>query len=222
MIKVQAINKKYKRQILKDISFEADKGQCIGILGANGCGKTTLLSIMAGVRTADSGEIYYNGKNIADNKGIIDKYVGYVPQENPLIEELSVKDNLRLWYRGNRKEFENQLYNGVGKLLGIDRYAKKTVSKLSGGMKRRLSIAIALINNASVLILDEPGAALDLICKAEIMDYLREYTKSGGTVVLTTHDEKEMELCDKIYIIKDGILKELNKAISGEQLIDQL
>lgn len=222
MIKVEAINKKYKKQVLKDISFEVEKGQCVGILGANGCGKTTLLSIMAGVRSADSGDIYYDGKNVANSKDIIDKYVGYVPQENPLIEELSVKDNLKLWYKGNGKEFEKQLHSGVGKLLGIDEYAKKTVSKLSGGMKRRLSIAIALINNASVLILDEPGAALDLICKAEIMDYLREYTESGGTVVLTTHDEREMELCDKIYIIKDGKLKECNKAVSGEKLIAQL
>lgn len=219
MIKVNNVNKKYKSKVLDNISFEVGKGEMVAIVGANGCGKTTLLNIMCRVKEPDSGEIYYNNE-LATSRRIVDKYVGYVPQGNPLIEELSVKDNLRLWYKG--KNFKAVLSNGAVKMLGVDEFLNKTVSKISGGMKRRLSIAMALINDAKIVILDEPTAALDLVCKKEIMDYLKEYTSSGGTVLMTTHDESEIALCDKVYVIKNGVLKMLPKGTSGSELVNKL
>lgn len=206
MIEVKNISKRYRNTVLDDISFTAEKGQCVGIIGANGCGKTTLLSIMAGVNKAQSGKIYYNNE-LADRKSVFKKYIAYVPQENPLIDELTTKDNLLLWLGSNRK-IKDGFENGVLKDLGIDEFLNKQVNELSGGMKRRLSIGISLSNNASIMLLDEPGSALDIYGKQEVNSYISNYVKNGGTVVMSTHDRDEIDLCTKLYKIEDGILKE--------------
>lgn len=206
MIEVKNISKRYRNTVLDDISFTAEKGQCIGIIGANGCGKTTLLSIMAGVNKAQSGKIYYNNE-LADRKSVFKKYIAYVPQENPLIDELTTKDNLLLWL-GSNKKIKDGFENGVLKDLGIDEFLNKQVNELSGGMKRRLSIGISLSNNAPIMLLDEPGSALDIYGKQEVNFYILNYVKNGGTVVMSTHDRDEIDLCTKLYKIEDGILKE--------------
>lgn len=206
MIEVKNISKRYRNTVLEDISFTAEKGQCIGIIGANSCGKTTLLSIMAGVNKAQSGKIYYNNE-LADMKSVFKKYIAYVPQENPLIDELTTKDNLLLWLGSNRK-IKDGFENGVLKDLGIDEFLNKQVNELSGGMKRRLSIGISLSNNAPIMLLDEPGSALDIYGKQEVNSYISNYVKNGGTVVMSTHDRDEIDLCTKLYKIEDGILKE--------------
>ena len=206
MIEVKNISKRYRNTVLDVISFTAEKGQCIGIIGANGCGKTTLLSIMAGVNKAQSGKIYYNNE-LADRKSVFKKYIAYVPQENPLIDELTTKDNLLLWLGSNRK-IKDGFENGVLKDLGIDEFLNKQVNELSGGMKRRLSIGISLSNNAPIMLLDEPGSALDIYGKQEVNSYISNYVKNGGTVVMSTHDRDEIDLCNKLYKIEDGILKE--------------
>ena len=206
MIEVKNISKRYRNTVLDDISFTAEKGQGIGIIGANGCGKTTLLSIMAGVNKAQSGKIYYNNE-LADRKSVFKKYIAYVPQENPLIDELTTKDNLLLWLGSNRK-IKDGFENGVLKDLGIDEFLNKQVNELSGGMKRRLSIGISLSNNAPIMLLDEPGSALDIYGKQEVNSYISNYVKNGGTVVMSTHDRDEIDLCTKLYKIEDGILKE--------------
>ncbi|MBS7194696.1 MAG: ATP-binding cassette domain-containing protein [Eubacterium sp.] len=206
MIEVKNISKRYRNTVLDDISFTAEKGQCVGIIGANGCGKTTLLSIMAGVNKAQSGKIYYNNE-LADKKSVFKKYIAYVPQENPLIDELTTKDNLLLWL-GSNKKIKDGFENGVLKDLGIDEFLNKQVNELSGGMKRRLSIGISLSNNAPIMLLDEPGSALDIYGKQEVNSYILNYVKNGGTVVMSTHDRDEIDLCTKLYKIEDGILKE--------------
>ena len=206
MIEVKNISKRYRNTVLEDISFTAEKGQCVGIIGANGCGKTTLLSIMAGVNKAQSGKIYYNNE-IADKKSVFKKYIAYVPQENPLIDELTTKDNLLLWL-GSNKKIKDGFENGVLKDLGIDEFLNKQVNELSGGMKRRLSIGISLSNNAPIMLLDEPGSALDIYGKQEVNSYILNYVKNGGTVVMSTHDRDEIDLCTKLYKIENGILKE--------------
>ena len=206
MIEVKNISKRYRNTVLDNISFTAEKGQCIGIIGANGCGKTTLLSIMAGVNKAQSGKIYYNNE-LADKKSVFKKDIANVPQENPLIDELTTKDNLLLWL-GSNKKIKDGFENGVLKDLGIDEFLNKQVNELSGGMKRRLSIGISLSNNAPIMLLDEPGSALDIYGKQEVNSYILNYVKNGGTVVMSTHDRDEIDLCTKLYKIEDGILKE--------------
>ncbi len=219
MIEVKNINKKYKAKVLENLSLTAEKGECIGILGANGCGKTTLLEIMSGSRKPDSGIITVAGKNTLKSKGLFSEYIGYVPQENPLIGELSVKDNLRLWFNGSKKELNSVINEGIVKRLGLSELKDRRTDKLSGGMKRRLSIAIALLHSPPVLILDEPTTALDLKLKTDIRSILKAYLQSGGTIIMSTHDEGDLKLCTRLMLLKDGKLLELNKNITQGELL---
>lgn len=216
MIEVVNIWKRYKEPVLKGATLSVDAGECVGILGKNGCGKSTLLSIMAGAVKADKGTISYNKEEATKDKRVFSNYTGFVPQENPIIEELSVKDNLRLWYL--KKDFPGELLD----MLGLREVYHKAAGKLSGGMKKRLSIGCALVNQPPVLILDEPGAALDLVCKEEIRQYLQGYLEHGGTIVMTTHEEAEMGLCSKLYIMQDGVLEEVPKDLRGQALIKKI
>ena len=206
-IAIKNLSKSYgKKQVLKNISFSAQSGTCIGILGANGCGKSTLLSILAGVLERDNGEFLFNGEDLFANRKKRSTLVGYVPQGTPLIEELTGWDNLLLWY--SRKQLKESLKGGILHLLGVDEFVKVQVRKMSGGMKKRLAIGCAMAMQPPVLLLDEPTAALDLACKESIGQYLEQYKKAGGILLLTTHDVQELGLCDRIYIIRDGMLRE--------------
>lgn len=204
-IEIKNIEKRYrKKQVLHDISFSAEGGNCIGILGANGSGKSTLLSILAGVLKRDAGEFLFNGEDLFHNQKKRAQLVGYVPQGTPLIEELTAKDNLLLWY--DSVSMKKEMESGVLKMLGIHEFLKIPVNRMSGGMKKRLSIGCAMAKRPPIMLLDEPTAALDLVCKESISDYLKLYKNSGGLLLLTTHDVTELALCDQCYIIKDGKL----------------
>lgn len=205
VIEIKNIEKRYrKKQVLHDISFSAEGGNCIGILGANGSGKSTLLSILAGVLKRDAGEFLFNGEDLFHNQKKRAQLVGYVPQGTPLIEELTAKDNLLLWY--DSVSMKKEMESGVLKMLGIHEFLKIPVNRMSGGMKKRLSIGCAMAKRPPIMLLDEPTAALDLVCKESISDYLKLYKNSGGLLLLTTHDVTELALCDQCYIIKDGKL----------------
>lgn len=202
-IEIKNIVKHYRhKQVLHDISFCAEGGACIGILGANGSGKSTLLSILAGVLKQDSGEFLFNGEDLLKDPKKRAQLVGYVPQGTPLLEELTAKDNLLLWY--DAKSLKQELETGVLKMLGIPEFLKVPVKRMSGGMKKRLSIGCAMAKRPPIMLLDEPTAALDLVCKEAISDYLKLYKQSGGLLLLTTHDVMELSLCDQCYIIKEG------------------
>lgn len=222
MLEVLGIYKKFKkRQILNGASFTAAPGQCIGIAGGNGCGKTTLLSILAGVSRPDQGSIRFNGEEAVGRRSVFEKRAAYVPQENPLIPELTARDNFALWYKGDKKKMERDLEQGVAKTLGISRFLDVPAGKLSGGQKKRLSIAAALSNQASLLIMDEPGAALDLGAKEEILHYIRTFTQEGGTVILTSHEMPELQACSALYILKEGVLipESIENGVEPEKLI---
>ncbi len=204
-IEISGIAKTYRRrEVLHDVSFAAKSGECIGILGSNGCGKSTLLSILAGVQSADKGSFLLEGNDLFRYTKLLREQVGYVPQGTPLMEELTARDNLRLWYTA--AELARGLDGGVLSMLGIDEFLKTPVSKMSGGMKKRLSIGCAVAKDPSVLLLDEPMTALDLACKQRIFTYLEERKRKGDILVLVTHDVMEMQLCDRWYILKDGVL----------------
>lgn len=189
--------KKEKLQVLNGAAFSSHGGECIGIIGANGTGKSTLLSILAGVTKADSGTCDFSGQKLA-----------YVPQNNPLVEELTAFDNLRLWY--SKSALEKELESGFVSELGIKYFLKKTVSSLSGGMKKRLSIACALAGSPSVLLLDEPFAALDVAYKEKLLSFYKKFTSEGGTIILVTHDIQEFLSCDRWYLLKNGTLSDFN------------
>ncbi len=220
-IEIKGIQKKYgSKTVLRDISFRAEAGKCIGILGGNGCGKSTLLSILAGVQTADGGAFLYEDKDLFKYPRQRSQLVGYVPQGTPLIEELSARDNLFLWY--DKASLEKELKSGVLNMLGIHEFLKTPVSKMSGGMKKRLSIGCAICNRPPVLLLDEPMAALDISCKQKIFRYLQKHKRDGGIALLATHDAMELELCDEWYIIKNGVLTPFRYTGDIDQLVKSL
>lgn len=204
-----------KKQVLKGVYISAGAGQCVGIVGENGCGKSTLLNILVGLRQADSGEIFFDTEKPSAD------YVGYVPQEGSLIDELSVLDNLSLWYR-SKAELKLSLEQGFLKELGIDKMCRMKVGRLSGGMKKRVSIGCALAGNPPILILDEPDAALDLMGKADVRRYLTKYKELGGTIIIATHEESDLELCDKVYALCGGKSREIDRLLRGEKLVKEI
>lgn len=150
------------------------------------------------------------------------RIVGYVPQSTPLLEELTVRDNLKLWYPGGKKVLEDELEYGVLKMLGIGDFLDRQVSRLSGGMKKRLSIGCAVAHHPRVLLLDEPGAALDLVCKQVIVDYLRDFCSRGGIAVMASHEIPEIASCTATYILKEGVLTPCHFDGDVEKLVREL
>ena len=206
-VDIVGLKKRYaKRDILRGVSLSIEFGSCIGILGGNGSGKTTILSILAGITDADEGEFICEGHDLLKDDKRRRFVVGIIPQQNPLIEELSAKDNLLLWH--DRKYLDMSAKEGIIRDLGVTKFINKRVSTLSEGMKKRLSIACTVKKNSKILLMDEPSAALDIAAKEVIHEYIKKFTAMGGIVILVTHDEGELTLCDRYYILKDGVLSD--------------
>lgn len=198
-LEVKGLKKRYGRKtVLDGVSFSVKEGERIGLLGGNGSGKSTLLSILAGIVKADEGS--FEAKILGKKARL-----GYVPQGTPLIPELSARDNLLLWY--DRKSLAAELESGVLSQLGIPDFLKVPVRKMSGGMKKRLSIGCAVSGKPEVLLLDEPTAALDLACKNVIYGYMKSFQEQGGMILLATHDVHEIEQCDRCFLLSDGKLQ---------------
>ena len=153
--------------------------------------------------------VYGLAANALDKKAVanIFKAKGR-PQDNPLMEDLSVRDNLMFWYSGTGRKADTDIIDGNAAYLGLGDYYNVTVSKLSGGLKKRLSIACAICSDPAVLIMDEPGAALDINGKRDIWQYMNDYKNNGGTIILASHEESELKLCDRLYVMKNGKLYE--------------
>ena len=215
MIEVKHINKKYgKKQVLIDINFSVASGEMVALIGRNGCGKSTLLQIMAGCLRPDSGEVHYYGYK-CDKPQIYRKYTGYVPQDNPFMEQLTVRDNLKLWKKGTQKQLEETIRE-----FALEDILAQPVESLSGGMRRRLAIACALMNYPPAILLDEPTTALDFAHKDKIYQMLNRHRTNNGIVLLATHDEEEIRSADRVLLVQDGKISELKKGdISKEILI---
>jgi ABC-2 type transport system ATP-binding protein len=205
MIEIKGIRKSYgKHKVLAGVDFTVEPGEIVGILGENGSGKSTLLTILAGLQRPDGGFFNIDGKDLLKNTRLRNDLVAYVPQETPLIAELTAWDNLKMWYKTDR--LKKELDNGFLKMLGIDQFLKVPVNQMSGGMKKRLTIGCAINSNPKLMLLDEPTAALDLVCKEKIYNYFQQFRNQGGSLIIATHEVQEIELCDKCFIIKDGKL----------------
>lgn len=190
---VEKLKKCYgKKPVLKEISFYAGSGECICFTGRNGCGKTTLLSILAGLLKKDSGDIILRGI----------KKTGYLPQVNPILDRLSVKDNLSLWCSSKDEMLKSAERFELSDIL------KQEAGKLSGGMKRRLALAFAMTGEPEMVIMDEPTAALDIEYKALIHGEIKRYLSQGGIVIMVSHEKAEIEMADRVYHIADGVVTE--------------
>lgn len=198
-----------RKVVFRNLSLDLIKGSCTFIVGANGCGKSTLFSVLAGIKRMRSGQLLLDGEKAAVKQ--LQKQIGYVPQDNPLFSELTVWDNLLLWY-GGKKAVQKEMDGGVIEKLGLRDILKKRVGTLSGGMQRRACIGCAMAGNPRILIMDEPGAALDLECKEILYSYLDEYRKAEGTVLMSSHEKAEWEMGDRIFLLRDGILQDFRNS----------
>lgn len=206
-----------KRTVLNGVNISVDEGSCVGLLGINGSGKSTLFNILAGISNCDAGSFIVGDRDLLKSETDDRDLIGYVPQHPPLIEELSCLDNLRLWYSKN--DIKREAQDGVIKILGVDKFLKVPVHKMSGGMKKRLSIACAVAKKPKILLMDEPTAALDMICKKAVSDYIEAFKKNSGIVIVSTHDYSELDICDKLYLLKNGTTVEYVFDRNVEKLI---
>lgn len=213
MMRVSQLSCGYgKNKILTDVSFTIQEGDMVALIGPNGCGKSTLLQILSGLKKKEKGEIYVAG-NIATSR-MLRQRIGYVPQSHFLAEECTVMDHLLLWYE-DRKSLEKELEEGFLCELGIPQFIHRRCGQLSGGMKKKVSIACALSSNPEILLLDEPCAALDLASKQQLREYLEKYVYAGHdkkkAIIMATHEEIDMERCNKILEIKGERCSEYEK-----------
>ncbi|MFA8301088.1 MAG: ABC transporter ATP-binding protein [Hyphomicrobiales bacterium] len=208
MITVENLRKSYGTKVAVDnVAFHIPRGEFYGLLGPNGAGKTTILNILTGVLTADRGNISILGMRINKDNSIIRKKIGVVPQELALYEDLSAYDNLKFWgkiYGMKGKKLKDMIAFNLDR-MGLSDRAKDKVRHFSGGMKRRLNIAIALMHEPEILFLDEPTVGIDPQSRNLVYESLSELSSFGKTIVYTSHYMDEVEqLCDRVGIIDKG------------------
>jgi len=201
-----SIFKRYRDvEALRGVSLEIRQGEFFGLLGPNGAGKTTLISIVAGLARADSGEVRIMGHDVIGDYRGARRSLGVVPQELVFDPFFTVRETLRLtsgYYgiRGNDRWIDELLEN-----LDLTSKADANMRSLSGGMKRRVLIAQALVHRPPVIVLDEPTAGVDVELRQSLWQFIRRLNRDGQTIVLTTHYlEEAEELCGRIAILKQG------------------
>jgi len=210
-IKVENVRKHFKAlKAIDNLSFEVPVGSCFGFLGPNGAGKTTMMKILYGTAARDSANndaISVFGYDPQKNELEIKYISGIVPQEDNLDVELSVEQNLMIYskFYGLSKSESRPRIASVLKFMELTEKKTSRIRELSGGMKRRLIIARALINHPKLLILDEPTTGLDPQVRHHIWDKLRSLKKDGATILLTTHYmEEAFQICDDLIIMNKG------------------
>ncbi len=208
VLEVRELTKSYGQiRALKGISFSVGRGEIFGLLGPNGAGKTTAVSVISTLLKPDSGSVLYQGKDIFSNPRWWRKRIGFVPQEMAFYEELTAEENLLLWaslYGMPAREAKKRAWQLLEELNLASR-GKDKVSTFSGGMKRRLNLALGLVHNPEFLILDEPTVGIDVHAKVYIREFLRNLAEQGVSMIYTTHQLEEAEqLCHRIAIMDEG------------------
>ncbi|WP_274648713.1 ABC transporter ATP-binding protein [Paenibacillus humicola] len=211
LLEVSRLRKTYgKKQALHDVTFSLKAGTSLGFLGPNGAGKSTTMKILTGIVNADSGSVRLMGKDVTGDMDTVAKYIGYVPQEITLYEKLSAYDNL-LFFGESYGVRGTELRLRIDEVLektGLKDRARDEVQTFSGGMKRRINIAAALLHRPKLLILDEPTVGIDPQSRNHIFELIRELNRSGVTIIYSTHYMEEVEtLCDEVAIMDGGTVK---------------
>ena len=208
MLEVKALRKSYGKIVAVDgVSLQAGAAETIGLLGPNGAGKTTTVSMIAGLFPPDSGEILIDGSPLRGDTDPVKRKIGLVPQNIALYDELTALDNLVFLgalYELHGAALKRAIADALD-LVGLSDRAKDKVGTFSGGMKRRLNLAAALLHDPQILLLDEPTVGVDPQSRNAIFDNLETLKKRGKTLLYTTHYMEEAErLCDRIIIIDHG------------------
>ncbi len=192
---------------IKDFNLEIKAGQSFGLFGPNGAGKTTIISILCGLIKFQIGEVDIFNMPIERHLKTIQSKIGYVPQSMSLYEELSAKQNLNYFgsMYGLSKDHITKRSNDLLYILGLSHVGSKPIKKYSGGMKRRVNLAIGVLHEPSLLFLDEPTVGVDVQTRKAIIEYLGELNKQGTTLFYTSHHLNEAEeLCNSVALMDEG------------------
>lgn len=208
MIQVENLQKSYgSLRAVDGISFEVSEGELFGFLGPNGAGKTTTISMISGLLKPDAGSIRIGDIDVWHTPKAAKRILGLVPQDVSLYEELTGWENLQFWgslYDLPRAELKTNIGEWLER-VGLSDRARDPVAKYSGGMKRRLNLAVGLVHKPKVVLLDEPTVGIDPQARNHILEIIREIARSGVTILFTTHHLEEAEtLCQRIAIMDHG------------------
>ncbi|NJP37959.1 ABC transporter ATP-binding protein [Alkalicoccus luteus] len=209
MLEVMDVTKTFKeRTAVSRVNMYIEKGEIVGLLGPNGAGKSTTISMISSLIAPTEGEIYAGGFSVKKNRTTIRRMIGVVPQEIALFQDLTALENLRFFgraYKLKGSELKERVAH-VLDVVGLTERAGEFVKTYSGGMKRRLNIAVALLHEPELLIMDEPTVGIDPQSRSYILETVRELNRTKNmTIIYTSHYMEEVEyLCDRIYIMDHG------------------
>ena len=205
-VQMTGVKKQYgKVCVLDEVSMQIEKGEIYGLIGPSGAGKTTLVKLVMGMEKMDAGEIILLGKQIP-NLSVLQS-IGYMAQSDVLYQELTAYENLQFFaqlFRLSKREREERIRYAAD-VVHLTDFLKRKVSTFSGGMKRRLSLAVALIQNPEILILDEPTVGIDLELHKSVWDELiRLKNQEHKTIIVTTHVMDKAGRCDRLAMVREG------------------
>ena len=209
MIKVNNIFKSFKEiDVLKNVTFNFDKGDIVGFLGPNGAGKSTLIKILTGIMSPDKGTIYINNENIAENRNITKSNIGYIPEVPAGFNYLTVKEFL--FFCGELRNLKKDIIKSelalIDQQFQIKDIFHKRMDSLSKGLRQRTWLIQALLHNPDVLLLDEPTDGLDPIQKRSMINFIKNIG-FNKTIIITSHTLEDLQiLCNHVLIIKDGMI----------------
>ncbi len=191
-------------QVLNGLSFSVREGEIFGVLGANGSGKTTLMRMMVGLLRNDGGTLTIYGESPSPRQAA---QVGYMPQLSALYQELSIRENVdffaRMYGMSDRRSRARSVEEAID-LVGLAPRSADPILNLSGGMRQRVSLAIALVHRSALLLLDEPTVGLDPDLRAVFWERFRRMTESGTTIMISSHTMDDAAHCDRLAFLRDG------------------
>jgi len=221
-IEINNLNKSFGNILaVKNINFKIDKGTIIGLLGPNGCGKSTTMGMMLGLIKPTSGTVVINGQNIENNRTNLLEKMNFISPYIELPKKLTVEENLKVYGRlYGVKNLESKISELMEK-LNLTQFKKRKTGELSSGQKNRVSLAKALVNDPEILLLDEPTASLD----PDVSDYIRTFiedfaSKKGTTILLASHNMNEVErLCHEVMMMKNGEIIDKGKSSEFQKIL---
>lgn len=209
MISLKGVTKLYGHiAAVKDLNLEVEDGEIMGIIGHNGAGKSTTLKMIVGLISPTSGQVEIMGRDMAQESTYVKQFIGYLPEESPLYENMTVVEYLMFFselYKMPKREAEERIEILLGSLNLPER--DRLTGELSKGMKRKVTIARTLLHDPRLLILDEPNSGLDPLASFFIINYLKSLKEQGKTILLSAHNLFHIEhICDRVSILKNGRL----------------
>src|SRR5690554_1392782 len=214
-ISLRNIDKSYKKHLaVRDISFEVNSGELFGLIGPDGAGKTTIFRILTTLLLPDTGQATVAGFDVVRDYKDIRQSVGYMPGRFSLYQDLTVEENLNFFATifGTTIDENYDLIKDI--YIQIESFKKRRAGQLSGGMKQKLALSCALIHKPKVLFLDEPTTGVDPVSRKEFWDMLKRLQKKGITILVSTPYMDEAALCDRIALIQDGEILEIDSPTS--------